>query len=42
MQHKQFGAQTQESQFSLVYLYLTAGIAIAVAVFLFVPKIFIG
>ncbi|MFA6427195.1 MAG: hypothetical protein WCW16_01960 [Candidatus Magasanikbacteria bacterium] len=42
MQHKQGDFGVQQADFSWVYLYLVAGIAIAVAVFLFVPKVSIG
>jgi len=39
MQNKQTEVQ---ADMSFVYFYLVAGIAIAVAVFLFVPKVSIG
>jgi len=42
MQDKTSEAHASQSDFSLVYFYLTAGIAIAIAVFLFVPRVSIG
>ncbi len=42
MHHKQLGAQSPETDLSFVYFYLVAGITIAVAVFLFVPRVIIG
>lgn len=42
MQDKTSEVHTSQSDFSLVYFYLTAGIAIAVAVFLFIPRISVG
>jgi len=42
MQHKTSGLNAPQSDFSLVYFYLISGIAIAVAVFLFVPRVSIG
>ncbi len=42
MQHKQLGASSPDTDLSFVYFYLVAGIAIAVSVFLFVPRVTIG
>lgn len=41
--HKQAGfSYTQKSEFSLVYYYLLAGVALLTAVFLFLPRISIS
>jgi len=42
MENKQWVSDAQKSEFSLVYMYLVAGIALAVAVFLFIPRISVG
>ena len=42
MQHKHMAADAVKSEFSFVYYYLAAGIAIATAVFVFVPRISLG
>lgn len=39
MQHKYMATDAVKSEFSLVYFYLAAGIAIATAVFIFVPQL---
>ena len=42
MQDKQMASGAKQSEYSLVYFYLVAGIALVVAVFLFVPRVSIG
>lgn len=39
MQHKYMATDAVKSEYSLVYYYLAAGIAIATAVFIFVPRL---
>ncbi len=39
MQHKYLAPDAVKSEFSFVYFYLAAGIAIATAVFIFVPRL---
>ncbi len=42
MQQKYMATDAVKSEFSLVYYYLAAGIIIATAVFIFVPRISLG
>lgn len=42
MQSKNWGASSPKTEYSLVYYYLLAGIALVVAVFLFLPRVSIG
>lgn len=42
MQHKKWALDASKSNYSLVYYYLIAGIALVVAVFLFLPRISVG
>ncbi len=39
MQHKYMATDAVKSEFSLVYYYLATGVAIALAVFIFVPRL---
>ncbi len=39
MQQKYMATDAAKSEFSLVYYYLATGIAIALAVFIFVPRL---
>ncbi|MFA7245030.1 MAG: hypothetical protein WC070_02500 [Candidatus Magasanikbacteria bacterium] len=42
MKYNNLGGNSPQANFSLVYFYLTAGIALSIMVFLFVPKISMG
>jgi len=42
MQQKHMASDASQSDFSLVYYYLVAGISIAAAVFVFVPRVSVG
>jgi len=42
MQDQNWGSDARQSECSLAYYYLLAGIALVVAVFLFLPKVSTG
>lgn len=42
MQTQNWAADASKSEYSLVYYYLLAGVALVVAVFLFLPRISMG